>query len=330
MAKTRKGETRRTPDKPLRRPSPPAAPARPESVRPEPGRPESGRTALGRGLSALLPAAPPSGRGLLSVPLDQLRPEKEQPRRRFEKHALDELAASVAARGVLQPILVRREAAGGYRIVAGERRWRAARQAGLAEVPVIVKEISDTEAFEIALIENIQREDLSPLEEAEAYQRLLSEHGLTQEDLARRVGKDRSTITNALRLLRLPDQVKGDLQMGDLSVGHAKVLLGLEDPAEIVRVAGQVAARGLSVRETEKLVQRMRAPGTGRPRPAVPADLHALSARLEQATGLQCEIRLRAGAPGEVAFPCGGEEGARRILEKLLALAEGSAADGAA
>lgn len=286
---------------------------------PPKGRNAAGRPALGRGLAALLPSSSgQQSRGLLTVPIEHLRPEADQPRQRFGKRALEELAASIKSRGILQPILVRRKADGEYRIIAGERRWRAAQRAGLTEVPVVVKEISADEAFEVALIENIQREDLSPIEEAQAYQRLITEHGMTQEDLASRVGKDRSTIANSLRLLKLPNPVKGALISGDISVGHAKVLLGLEDDATIESVAAQVSAKGLSVRETEKLVQRQRTGSKPPVRTEAPESLQQLALELEQALRFGCEVKMRARSGGELTIRFPTSERGVELLSRLL------------
>ena len=221
---------------------------------------KAGRQALGRGLSALLPAAAPppvASRGITNVPIAEVSPDREQPRRYWDTARIEELAASIKQRGVIQPILVRR-VEDGYRIVAGERRWRAAQQAGLTELPVIVKDVSESEAFEIALVENIQRQDLNPIEEAEAYQRLLGEYGLKQDELASRVGKERSTITNALRLLKLPQTLREHVAAGALSVGHAKVLLGLDDTAAMSALAAQVTGRGLSVRAPPQISDHRR------------------------------------------------------------------------
>ncbi len=195
---------------------------------------EKRRPALGRGMAALLSnAAPPpsttfptgtSGRMLLSLPVEAVERNPEQPRKRFEEKRLEELAASIREHGIVEPILVRREGAK-YRILAGERRWRAAQRAGLKEVPAIVREASEREAFELALVENLQREDLNAIEEAEAYEVLMEDHGLTQEAIAQRVGKERSTVANALRLLKLPGEVRDLVKEGQLDMGHARALL---------------------------------------------------------------------------------------------------------
>src|SRR4051812_46754607 len=241
------------------------------------------RQALGRGLAALIPGAPPppaatpspapglspsapagtavggrTGDGLRTVGIEEIHPSSEQPRKTFDDARLDELAESIRAQGIVQPLLLRKRAAGGYELVAGERRWRAAQRAGLHEVPAVVREIAAPAAFEIAMVENLQREDLNPLEEAAGYQRLIEEFGYTQEALSSRVGKDRSTIANALRILRLPARVRELVTEGRLSMGHARALLGLEAPDAMERLARRVVARELSVRQVEALVKRER------------------------------------------------------------------------
>ncbi|MBO0737098.1 MAG: ParB/RepB/Spo0J family partition protein [Alphaproteobacteria bacterium] len=213
---------------------------------------------LGRGLAALFgeaeidAAAEPASR---RVPIELIRPAAFQPRRRFAEAELDALAQSIREKGILQPLLVRSvaEEEAAFELVAGERRWRAAQRVGMHEVPVIVRALADSEALEIALVENLQREDLSPLEEAEAYSRLMEEFGRTQAALAEAVGKSRSHVANTLRLLSLPEPVRRRLDDGELSAGHARALLGATDPAAL---AAEVVRRGLNVRATEKLVQR--------------------------------------------------------------------------
>src|SRR5512141_21465 len=190
------------------------------------------RPALGRGLGALIPGGSPAERkGVMNLGIEEIRPNRAQPRRHFDEAHIEELAESIRSKGVLLPVIVRRSSQG-YVLVAGERRWRAAQKAGLRELPALVREVTESEAFELALIENIQREDLNPVEEAEAFQRLIDEHGLTQEKLAERVHKDRSTVANSLRLLRLPDAIKQALVAGALSMGHARALLGIADAAD--------------------------------------------------------------------------------------------------
>lgn len=211
---------------------------------------------LGRGLQALMPDAPrldtPAER---RVPLSEIRPNPRQPRRFFDEQKIAELADSVRDQGILQPLVVRK-VAGGYELILGERRFRAAQRAEMEHVPVIVKEASDAESLEMALVENIQREELTPIEEALAYRQLMEEFDLTQEQVARRVGKSRPTVTNLLRVLNLPDEIRDAVDTGSLSAGHARALLALDAPAEQLRMGRRVMQRGLSVRETEALVAR--------------------------------------------------------------------------
>lgn len=221
------------------------------------------RKALGRGLDALIPGA---GRATsttevgsdatttdLLVAIDKIRPNPRQPRVQFDEGALSELVSSIRAQGVLQPLLVRRLPDGDYELIAGERRLRAAERAGLTHVPVFARDTSDVESLEMALVENLQRDDLSPLEEASAYQRLIHEYGHTQEEVAERVGKSRPAVANALRLLRLPESIKHDLARGRLTAGHARVLLSIDDADAQVRAAKQIQARQMSVRDAEQL-----------------------------------------------------------------------------
>ena len=216
------------------------------------------RPALGRGLGALIPGGSPAERkGVMNLGIEEIRPDRAQPRRHFDETHIEELAESIRSKGVLLPLIVRRDGEG-YVLVAGERRWRAAQKAGLRELPVMVREVTGKEAFEIALIENIQREDLNPIEEAGAYRRLIEEHGLTQEELAARVGKDRSTVANALRLLRLPEAIQRAVVSGELSMGHARALLAIHDEGDLRKAAEKVIAEALSVRAVESLVQRLK------------------------------------------------------------------------
>ena len=256
------------------------------------------RQALGRGLGALIPGGSPAERkGVMNLGIEEIRPDKHQPRRHFDETHLDELAESIRGKGILLPLIVRR-AHDGYVLVAGERRWRAAQKAGLREVPVMVREVTEKEAFELALIENIQREDLNPLEEAEAYRRLIDEHGLTQEELAGRVGKDRSTVANALRLLRLPDPIKQAIVAGQLSMGHARALLAISDEADLRRAADQVIAEALSVRAAEALVQRLKS--KRRPKEKREAgqsvQVRHLVEKLQRKLGAKVELKDKGGS----------------------------------
>jgi ParB family chromosome partitioning protein len=220
------------------------------------------KPALGRGLGALLQQEarppPPAPGAVTRLAVDQIHADRANPRKTFDEAALEELAVSLKHQGVLQPVLVRRDSRGGYRLIAGERRWRAAQRAGLREIPAIVREASDAEAYELALVENIQRADLNPLEEAEAFRRLLEERRLTQEQVADRVGKDRSSVSNALRLLSLPNEVKQLVAEGDLDMGHARALLGLSRAADIVALARAVVTDKLTVREVEARVKGLK------------------------------------------------------------------------
>ncbi|QJA06074.1 ParB/RepB/Spo0J family partition protein [Thermosulfurimonas marina] len=271
---------------------------------------------LGRGLAALLPEAEGE---LREVPVEAILPSPFQPRRRFSEEDLQELAESIREKGVLQPLLVREVGAGTYELVAGERRLRAARMAGLREVPVLVKNFSDEEALAVALVENLQREDLNPLEEAEGYRRLMEEFGFSQEEVARRVGKDRSTVANALRLLRLPEEIKEDLWEGRLSAGHARALLALETPELMLAARREVLRRGLSVRETERLVRRLKEGPRPRKTPPEDPDLLALSEELSRLTGARVKVEMARGKPRlRLDFP--GLEEAERFLERLRSL----------
>jgi ParB family chromosome partitioning protein len=281
------------------------------------------RPALGKGLSALIPDAPePARQGPLEVDIDLIAPNERQPRLGMDDARLEELASSIRANGVIQPILVRRTGST-FQIIAGERRWRAAQRAGLLKVPVVVRDMpedSGQRQLELALIENIQRENLNPIDEALAYQRLADDHGLTQDQIAAAVGKDRSSIANYLRLLKLPEEVRADLAAGALSMGHARALLGLPDAAAQRQTAREVISRSLSVRETETLVKRAVSPPAG-PAPAkaaAPNDVHTRAAedRLRFALGTKVRI-VRRGDAGVVEIAFTSEAELQRLYEQL-------------
>ena len=256
------------------------------------------RPALGRGLGALIPGGSPAERkGVMNLGIEEIRPDKHQPRRHFDETHIEELAESIRSKGILLPLIVRR-AHDGYVLVAGERRWRAAQKAGLREVPVMVREVTEKEAFELALIENIQREDLNPLEEAEAYRRLIDEHGLTQDELAGRVGKNRATVANALRLLRLPDPIKQAIVAGQLSMGHARALLAIADEADLRRAAEKVIAEGLSVRAAEALVQRLKSKRLPREKREAGQSVQVrhLVEKLQRKLGARVELKDKGGS----------------------------------
>jgi ParB family chromosome partitioning protein len=281
------------------------------------------KQALGRGLSALLPAdSPPSEGGpFIEIPLDQLLENPFQPRRSFDPARLQELADSIRVHGVVQPVVVT-AAPGGWRLVVGERRVRAARLAGLNTVPAVVREMADQERLEVALIENLQREDLNPVEEARAYSYLLREHGLTHEQLAGRLGRSRPAISNALRLLALPEEILADLEAGVLSAGHARALLPLEDGPRQVQVWRQVQRRGLSVRQTEELVGRLL---EGRPAPATPPlsdEWLDLQERLTRGLGATVRIRPRGRGRGRIELHYRDPEHLERLVGLLVYLGE--------
>lgn len=271
------------------------------------------RKALGKGLDALLPKKERES-SLIELDLDQIRPNPLQPRLQFPPEKLDELAASLAQDGVLQPIVVR-QAGDTFEIIAGERRWRAAQKAGLLKIPALIQEVSDERMLELALVENIQRDELSPIEEAHAYQMMVDQFGLTQEQVASRVGRSRTAITNILRLLRLPKELQKEVIDGSLSMGHARALLplGRRDQLEL---AHKIVKNGLSVRDTEKRVQRLLDQS---PKPTKPKDPNVRSAekRLEETWKTRVEIRQRSHK-GQIVFHFNSQEELDRLFEGLL------------
>jgi ParB family chromosome partitioning protein len=279
------------------------------------------RKALGRGLDALIPGAsrqtPPAPRppesGERRVAIDDIRPNPRQPRTDFDAAALAELATSIRTKGVLQPLLVRPCAEGGYELIAGERRLRAAESAGLDTVPVVVRESSDGESLEIALIENIQRDDLSPLEEAAAYQRLVEEFGHTQDEVAERVGKSRPAVANAIRLLRLPEPIKREISRGRLTAGHARTLLSLDNADAQLRAARQILARQMSVRDAETTIARRR--GNGR-QPGRDPHRQALERELTLLLGTRVRIRPR-GRGGRIEIEYYSNEELQGLSDRL-------------
>lgn len=273
------------------------------------------RQALGRGLEALIPGAGTQERGIRQVPLDAIRPSSHQPRKLFDDGKLKELAASIRSHGVLAPVILR-QTEEGYELVAGERRFRAARMAGIASIPAIIREVSNSEMLELALIENIQREDLNPIEEASAYRRLAAEFKLTQEQIADAVGKDRSSVANYVRLLRLPEEIRAEIASGSLSMGHARALLSIDDGAAQRRAAREVIARGLSVRDTEALARRAVEPPKKPAERAVDPNTRAAEERLRFSLGTRVRI-VRKGKSGRIEIEFTSEDELQRIYEYL-------------
>jgi ParB family chromosome partitioning protein len=278
------------------------------------------KQALGKGLGALIPdlsaldTKEKKALGIFEIELDRIVPNEYQPRKVFDDDKLKELAASIREQGVIQPIIVHRIGAN-YGLIAGERRWRAARLAGLKTVPALVREATKRELIEQALIENIQREDLNPLEAAEAFKRLQDEFKLTQEDLAKRVGKERSTVTNFLRILGLPKEIKQHLASGALSLGHAKAVLSLERHRDQLQLANLVVGKGLSVREAEAYAARLKHPvKEKKARPA--AEYRAVEERLQKALGTKVTLAPRVNG-GRIVIEYYSTEELDRILEKI-------------
>lgn len=277
------------------------------------------RPALGKGIGALLTSASQDGRHKYFVcPVEELKPHHQQPRKTFNDAKMAELVASIREKGVIQPLVVR-HTDDHYQIIAGERRWRAAQKAGLKEVPVVIQDVSEDWALEMALIENIQREDLNPIEEAEAYRHLMSKFDLSQEEVARRVGRERPTVANALRLLRLPREIQQDVIDGQLSMGHARALLSLDGAARIKEARDQVVRKQFSVRQTEALVKKLKG-STGQPaarKTRIDPELADLAARLQRCLGTKVNIlpQTRGGKGGKIEISYYSAEEFERLLE---------------
>jgi len=283
----------------------------------------SKRKALGQGLKALLPdpATPPQTGSPHEVGIDRLEPNPYQPRMSMDPARLAELTASVRESGVVQPILVRPHG-GHFQIIAGERRWRAAREAGLTKVPVTVRHVPDGQLLELALVENVQRQELTALEEAHAFQRLQSEFSLTQEEIARRVGRERSTVANTMRLLRLPAPLRDLLAAGRLDAGHARALLALERAEDQIELGREAARRELSVREVERRVAQIRAAPSRGARRAKDANTRAAEERLRATLGTRVEISRR-GRGGSLRIAFGSESELQRLFELLVRAGRG-------
>ena len=282
------------------------------------------KTALGRGLGALIPPADrlqtdTRPTGVTEVELIRISASEYQPRKNFKDDAIASLAESIKSVGVIQPVILRKRAEGGYQLIAGERRFRAASMAGLSKIPAIVKDVSPAEVLEMALVENIQREDLNPIETAEAFERLMNEFSLTQEDLSARVGKERSTVANFLRLITLPADVKRDIAEGALNMGHAKAILSLDSAAKQMQLRREIISRGLSVREAENAAKKLKAPGhvikkKGANSPS--AQMTMLEDELKKRLGTKVRIH-RKGRRGSINIEFYSDAELERLLEFL-------------
>lgn len=299
------------------------------------------RKALGKGLATLLsprestPIAVDPGERVVArqglpehfeefqnIPLDQLRPHEEQPRESFDAERLEQLAQSIRVNGLIQPITVRKEQNGAYAIIAGERRWRAARLAGLKEIPALVRTVEQERILELALVENLQREDLNPVETASAFQRLISEHGLSHEQIAERTGKDRSTVTNFVRLLKLSPLVLNELTRGTISVGHARALLNIENSGAQMEACRKIVAQQLSVRETEKLVKSLvsseAAPAKPKEEPSLDPNVRAALDEMAAALGTKVKLVSKSGSAGRLEIEYYSKDDLDRIYSVIV------------
>lgn len=275
------------------------------------------RKALGKGLDALLPASPqPAHSGLIHVDVSEIAPNPLQPRQQFSSQSLDELANSIRENGIIQPLVLRR-AREGYELVAGERRWRAAQRAGARKVPAIIQELSDERMLEIALVENVQRQDLSAIEEAHAYKLLLDQFQLSQEAIAQKVGKSRSAVTNTLRLLKLPKPIQALILAGELSMGHARALLALPDGKAQLQLAREIQQKGLSVREVERRVQRRNRPQPAKQQRRPDPNLVQATRKLEEHCKTRVEI-VQHGHSGRIVLHYSTAEELDRLYELIV------------
>ena len=277
---------------------------------------------LGKGLDALFMdnSIEEEAKSAVKLKINDIEPNRAQPRKSFDEEALEELANSISTHGVIQPLLVRPLADGGYQLIAGERRWRASRMAGLTEVPVVIREMSDSEAMELALVENLQREDLNPIEEAQGLALLMETYGLTQEQAAKRVGKSRPAVANSMRLLSLPQEVLAMVERGELSAGHARTILALENAGQITALANEIVKKNLSVRETERAVKALLKGDTKKEKRAKKRDTYydEVELAVSQSLGRKAKVSLSAGNKGTLEIEFFGKED----LSKLLKLFE--------
>jgi ParB family chromosome partitioning protein len=274
------------------------------------------KSVLGKGLDALIPTEKVE-QGYVILGIDEISPNTFQPRKDFDEEAINELAASIQEKGIIQPIVVRKNM-NAYEIIAGERRWRAAQRVGLTKIPVIIKDVSDREVLELALVENLQREDLNPIEEATAYEQLIEDFGLTHEEISRRIGKERSTITNQLRLLKLPEEVREALIKGEITAGHARALLGLESPNKMKEVLEAIIKDKLSVRKTEKLVQKLSEDKkTAIKSHDIDPYIKQLTDELKKGLGTQVKI-IDKGGEGRIEIEYYSKDELERLIEILI------------
>jgi len=279
------------------------------------------KPALGKGLGALIPGGAEGAAGQsrvgFEIELSRIVPNQYQPRKSFRDDSLKGLADSIRESGVIQPVVVRKKDGGGYELIAGERRYRASIMAGLKRIPAVIKDVSPVEVLEMALVENIQREDLNPVETAYAYERLMGEFGLTQEGMAEKVGKDRATVANYLRLTALPDDIKKDLAEGGLTMGHAKAILSLDGTAKQLALRREIITRGLSVREAESLARRQKAPGRiVKKKPGASAQLTMLEDELKRSLGTKVKIKPK-GKGGSIEIEYYSAPELDRLLDVL-------------
>lgn len=272
------------------------------------------KTGLGKGMGALLPVVEKEQTSYFICPIEEIKPNRSQPRKTFTTDKLEELAASIREKGVIQPLVVIRKG-NHYEIIAGERRWRAAQKAGLHEVPVVIQDVSENTALEMALIENIQREDLNAIEEAHAYRSLMEKIDLSQEEMAKRVGKDRSTVANSLRLLKLPEDIQRDLITEQLSMGHARALLALDQPELIRKAREEIIKKQLTVRGAEALVKRLKNPSPKKAKGET-REIVELVELLKKRFQTKVEIKS-AGRCGKIAISFSGKDELSRIIEML-------------
>jgi ParB family chromosome partitioning protein len=277
------------------------------------------KMALGKGLAALIPEKEKAGE-ILELEIEKIIPNEYQPRRIFKDTTMQELVASIKEKGVIQPIIVRKVSDNSYQLIAGERRLRAAKMAGLTKLPAIVKDVAPAEALELALIENIQREDLNPLETAEAFERLISDFNLTHDDLSKKVGKDRATITNYLRILKLPSEIKTWIAEGSLSIGHAKALLQIQAVKVQINIARKIIRNGLSVREAEALSKKALSPRTSRPKPHAWKDpqIASLEEKLMHSLGTKVRLIHKGKKGGKIEIEYYSLDDLDRLLEILM------------